>query len=190
MGTGGTCAWLDCYTWHGDTDCIHERCYCRKGFCALDGFCMPSTDCRRSTRAPCGEHECPPIMGETICVNGRCQCKGGACLTPATTCASECPQDTGGTCSWLNCDDSRGPTYCSKDAKCLCKGDGLCAVGGLCAAQGRPSMALSGEDGGPGRAFSPLAAAEVGAAAAAAAALLAACAVCRRRRHVGAPLLS
>eukprot|EP00811_Abedinium_folium_P007210 NODE_16651_length_984_cov_4.634772.p1 GENE.NODE_16651_length_984_cov_4.634772~~NODE_16651_length_984_cov_4.634772.p1 ORF type:complete len:201 (-),score=12.59 NODE_16651_length_984_cov_4.634772:305-907(-) len=187
--TGGTCGWMSCYGWHGHTDCINSKCYCRKGFCALDGYCVPQDACVYTTNVACGFYDCDASMGPTLCQSGECHCKAGSCKAPDGDCYEVCSQDTGGTCSWLSCDSDRGPTYCSKDYKCICSGGDLCSAGGVCVPR---NMLLTEEYAGRDRALrSPLAIAALGAAASAVAVLVAR--VACRRRHRGAtvePLLS
>jgi len=68
-----------------------------------------------SDKGDCDEAECcPNQLGEFY---GCCGNQG-------------CNPDTGGTCSHLTCDDSRGPTDC-KSGRCHCK-HGYCARAGVC----------------------------------------------------------
>merc|ERR1712226_164941 len=54
-----------------------------------------------------------------------------------------CLQNTGGTCSVLSCDSSRGPTTC-ESGTCMCQ-PGFCAVDGKCS---KPAPVLLGVNAG------------------------------------------
>eukprot|EP00811_Abedinium_folium_P017140 NODE_26067_length_566_cov_1.079727.p1 GENE.NODE_26067_length_566_cov_1.079727~~NODE_26067_length_566_cov_1.079727.p1 ORF type:complete len:106 (+),score=15.36 NODE_26067_length_566_cov_1.079727:3-320(+) len=102
-------------------------------------------------------------------------------------------QDTGGSCSWFDCDPSRGLTYCNNDYKCFCQqGKGLCSINGACGHESNPippPAALTEKNLGLEPASSPPAIAAFGAAAAV---FLVAGLACRRRRRAATtePLLS
>lgn len=53
-----------------------------------------------------------------------------------------CVKDTGGSCTFLNCFASRGPTDCV-DTHCMCK-EGFCADAGVCHPAPTSTVALAG----------------------------------------------
>jgi len=70
---------------------------------------------------------------ENFCaIEGRCEYVGEASDRSAIQAGGSCKKDTGGSCKWESCDESRGPTECKKN-KCLCfEGQGWCAREGAC----------------------------------------------------------
>merc|ERR1712060_532505 len=59
--------------------------------------------------------------------------------------ASECTQDTRGTCRFFSCSGYRNAAYCSSDGRCMCRSD-QCAEQGACFDQGRnnpPPLAMT-----------------------------------------------
>lgn len=40
LETGGTCKFLYCYAWRGETTCDGGKCLCKEGYCAKDGKCV------------------------------------------------------------------------------------------------------------------------------------------------------
>eukprot|EP00811_Abedinium_folium_P006861 NODE_16328_length_1000_cov_4.337915.p1 GENE.NODE_16328_length_1000_cov_4.337915~~NODE_16328_length_1000_cov_4.337915.p1 ORF type:complete len:206 (+),score=37.10 NODE_16328_length_1000_cov_4.337915:213-830(+) len=192
--TGGTCGLMSCFDWHGHTDCINGKCLCRAGHCAINGYCLLQDRCKYAMVQGCTFYDCPKSLGATVCKDRRCQCAPESCETPDGSCVEECLQDTGGSCSWFDCDPTRGLTFCNEESKCICqKGKGLCSINGACGRSSNPipppTAAISEAIVGPEHASSPPAIAAFGGAVAL---FLVAGLACRRRRRTATaePLLS
>jgi len=127
--TGGTCGIFGCSQSRGATRCADGKCLCEHGFCAMSGFCYPTSaaSCMADTGGSCSVTSCRSSRGKTKCKHGHCLCKTGGCAWkgkcfPVT--------DTGGSCSLMGCSSSRGPTTCHR-GRCLCRA-GFVAVSGRC----------------------------------------------------------
>eukprot|EP00429_Kryptoperidinium_foliaceum_P016014 CAMPEP_0176047270 /NCGR_PEP_ID=MMETSP0120_2-20121206/23476_1 /TAXON_ID=160619 /ORGANISM="Kryptoperidinium foliaceum, Strain CCMP 1326" /LENGTH=161 /DNA_ID=CAMNT_0017380685 /DNA_START=76 /DNA_END=558 /DNA_ORIENTATION=+ len=83
------------------------------------------TTCDVETHTACTE-KCDTVMGcysscdkeklgAASCQSGMCKCTSGACAKDGV-----CLEDTGGTCTFMGCDGSRGPTVCH-GGRCLCE---------------------------------------------------------------------
>lgn len=82
----------------------------------------------------CEYHVCDQVeVGPSKCFGGRCLCaagwrgQSGKCIP---TDEAVCAKNTGGSCRWWSCDNSRGPVDC-QDSQCVCQ-PGHCAIGGRC----------------------------------------------------------
>lgn len=88
-GTGGTCRYLNCDSWRGQTECSDDySCLCSSGHCASDGECVDAKNptChkytgRHSHFGSCNSwvYTCPEDLNAT-CVNGYCMCGSGSCF--------------------------------------------------------------------------------------------------------------
>eukprot|EP00811_Abedinium_folium_P006025 NODE_15543_length_1044_cov_10.381679.p1 GENE.NODE_15543_length_1044_cov_10.381679~~NODE_15543_length_1044_cov_10.381679.p1 ORF type:complete len:216 (+),score=31.13 NODE_15543_length_1044_cov_10.381679:172-819(+) len=128
--TGGSCGWFDCDSSRGPTTCVDGACLCKPGYCSFDGTCLMDNKCTYVTESVCGHTGCPK-EATTSCINNKCVCKAGTCVDKAGFCTTDCPKDTGGTCSWAPCDPSRGLTACIA-GRCLCKQPDECSSNGRC----------------------------------------------------------
>lgn len=131
--TNGTCAMFDCHESRGPTVCKKDkglfgvsRCLCSPGYCAVDGVCHATTTTTTQTTT---------IMTTTSKAKAVVPDKLSA--LPMVLAGDECGTDTGGTCSFYGCSESRGPTKCAKEGffnyHCLCS-PGYCALDGVCLA--------------------------------------------------------
>lgn len=119
-----------------------SKCVCFAGYCAVKGLfgytCraqVPDSSCKmwpnlcyKGGLSTCHEGRCLCLSGWFVGGDGKCQ----AGRNGWPVCKRS--QDTGGTCSHLDCDESRGPTFCI-GGKCLCKGN-TCERAGRCAPPG------------------------------------------------------
>ncbi|CAJ1332981.1 unnamed protein product [Effrenium voratum] len=91
------------------------------------------TFCDSHTDGSCKYFSCSSSRGKTQCVSGQCQCQPGYCAVGGKCVENvpeknllQCPQRTGGTCSWFGyCYQYRGPTRCVQ-GECLCE-TGYCS---------------------------------------------------------------
>mmetsp|Transcript_140994 Transcript_140994/g.351613 ORF Transcript_140994/g.351613 Transcript_140994/m.351613 type:complete len:241 (+) Transcript_140994:79-801(+) len=126
--TGGSCDHFGCSSSRGAVECMSNRCVCRPGYCARNGFCYPQEgQCIADTGGTCSLGACWYTRGKTKCKSGKCLCKTGGCAWkgkcfPVT--------DTGVSCHHYPCAASRGPTTCHR-GRCLCQ-QGHVAVSGSC----------------------------------------------------------
>jgi len=148
--TTGTCDVLDCNTDRGPVDCVDGKCICQEGTCADNSKYGCAHPCESDSGGTCAFLACKSSRGPTNCVDGKCVCQDDYCAQ-AGKCIKKvsgveptdpappnipdifkdtCQKDTGGTCSTLSCDSSRGPVDCI-DGKCVCR-FGYCAVSGTC----------------------------------------------------------
>mmetsp|Transcript_7561 Transcript_7561/g.16447 ORF Transcript_7561/g.16447 Transcript_7561/m.16447 type:complete len:230 (-) Transcript_7561:96-785(-) len=127
--TGGSCNWLDCDQSRGPTDCLHGKCKCKAGYCAINGVCTNS--CSHETGGTCRIFSCKAERGPTDCVHGKCLCKAGYCQIDGT-CKPSCVSDIGSSCENAACPHSHGRVQCV-DGRCVCP-EGFCAEAGRCEA--------------------------------------------------------
>lgn len=128
--TGSTCSMFACKESRGATLCVDDLCQCAPGFCAKDGVCFPASpeQCGLDTGVLCSSSTgCPALLGSTVCMQGKCLCENGNCAWDGRCLVLT---DTGGTCGYFHCDNSRGKTTCDK-GRCLCQ-SGYVAVQGRC----------------------------------------------------------
>jgi len=107
---------------------------------------LAKSQCQKDTATHCSLFgKCAASLGEAECAthplhrtldHRLCQCKWGYCAVNGKCVedTSVCIQDTGGTCTVLACDASRGPTLCVRRVAfkhCLCP-SGFCARAGKC----------------------------------------------------------
>lgn len=133
--TGVTCSkQSDC----GDAleqECFSNKCFCRVGFCAVNGKCEES--CQKTTPGTCSFLECDASRGPTDCLGmpfqKKCYCKKGSCHINGRctdiTCAEvdttvKCTNETG-------CPSSLGSAECS-GGSCQCKGPSVCLENKVC----------------------------------------------------------
>ena len=84
--------------------------------------------CDTHTGGTCKYFSCGSSRGQTQCVEGQCRCQPGHCSVGGRCVPNDpshnflqCPQRTGGTCSWFGyCWKYRGPTRCVQ-GECMCK---------------------------------------------------------------------
>ena len=89
---------------------------------ASNSFCDSYTD------GTCKYFGCKSSRGPTQCIQGQCRCQPGYCAVGSRCVLNvpqenmlQCPQRTGGTCSWFGyCWKYRGPTRCVS-GECLCQ---------------------------------------------------------------------
>eukprot|EP00439_Symbiodinium_sp_Y106_P085549 s228_g28.t3 len=89
--------------------------------------------CDTHTGGSCKYLSCSSSRGPTQCVEGHCRCQPGYCAVGGNCVPNDhshnflqCPQRTGGTCSWFGyCWKYRGPTRCVS-GECMCQ-PGYCS---------------------------------------------------------------
>eukprot|EP00927_Polykrikos_kofoidii_P081988 TRINITY_DN8008_c0_g1_i1.p1 TRINITY_DN8008_c0_g1~~TRINITY_DN8008_c0_g1_i1.p1 ORF type:complete len:199 (+),score=20.67 TRINITY_DN8008_c0_g1_i1:66-599(+) len=77
--TAGTCAWFNCDSSRGPTNCVNSRCYCKDGFCSNAGTCRRPDDCQHDTGGTCYFAGCKTSRGPTSCISHECMCRAGYC---------------------------------------------------------------------------------------------------------------
>eukprot|EP00927_Polykrikos_kofoidii_P081989 TRINITY_DN8008_c0_g1_i2.p1 TRINITY_DN8008_c0_g1~~TRINITY_DN8008_c0_g1_i2.p1 ORF type:complete len:183 (+),score=26.40 TRINITY_DN8008_c0_g1_i2:77-625(+) len=77
--TSGTCAFFNCDSSRGPTNCINSKCYCEDGFCSNAGVCKRPNDCVGNTGGSCYFLGCKSARGPTDCVSHSCVCRPGYC---------------------------------------------------------------------------------------------------------------
>ena len=93
-----------------------------------------ATFCDTHTGGTCKYFSCKSSRGQTQCVNGQCRCQPGHCAVGGSCVPNDhshnflqCPQRTGGSCSWFGyCWQYRGPTRCV-NGECMCQPGGYAA---------------------------------------------------------------
>jgi len=98
-------------------------------------------DCKKDTGGTCSWFGCSKSRGAD-CKDGKCQCGANLCARNgkcqiaegykmAKTTLQE--RDTGGSCRFFACDESRGPTHCDRNQgyKCFCA-EGFFSTKGQC----------------------------------------------------------
>eukprot|EP00438_Fugacium_kawagutii_P021263 Skav220184 [mRNA] locus=scaffold1074:16568:36948:- [translate_table: standard] len=84
--------------------------------------------CSKSRHADCEKGKC--TCGPNLCArSGKCQIAEGYKMEKTTM----AERDTGGSCRFFACDESRGPTHCDRNQgyKCFCA-DGFKSIKGQC----------------------------------------------------------
>lgn len=129
---------------------ILKQCVCAPGHCSIyQGpvaynryYCVKDPriplGCDIDTHDSCYALDCSYSYGNTTCGKGyRCECAEGTCFVNGTCMPHNetgvepmtCDMDTGGSCEYFACDESRGAECIGE--LCLCP-PGKCAVDGKC----------------------------------------------------------